>query len=483
MSTEEKSVVNEEKLRSFGWKDKLSYAAGDFGCNMSFALGGTFFTLFYNQYLGIETWLFSIILIVLKIWDAINDPLIGAVVDRSKAKTLGRFKGKFKRYIFIGAIGLIFSSAITFLPIPDAELWVKITICLLTYMVWDITYTLANVPYGALAAAITADPVERSQLSMWRNIGAFLAAFPIGIVLPFILYDDDNNLLGNRLIWVALVLGIIGFFAFMWLIRATMERITPSQLKSIEDTEPAPRSNYFKDLKAFFTNRHALGVTFATVGFFLGMYGAGTAVTVMFQSYFQNARISGLVTILGYLPIFLVIPFIPRLVRKYGKKKVAENGLLIGILGAVLMIVLPIPPNSTGIIIFIGTNLVSSFGLAFQSNISYAMVSDSIDYMEWKSGDRKEGTIYAWHSFFRKVAQGIGPAVVLLLMAWLGYNESFGAVQTFQTDINIRYLVAALNLFGIVMAWIMMKFVYNIDKKTLAEIRKGLGQEVKVDKA
>jgi GPH family glycoside/pentoside/hexuronide:cation symporter len=475
------SEENGEKIRPFGWKDKLSYAAGDFGCNMSFALSGSTFALFYNQYLQIETWIFAIILVVLKVWDAINDPLIGAIVDHSKIKTSGRLQGKFKRFIFVGAIGLIFSSAITFLPIPNAELGVKIFVCILTYIVWDASYTLANVPYGAMAATITADPVQRARLSMWRNIGAFLAALPIAIILPIITFDEDNNLLGERLIWIALILGVIGFFAFIFLIRTTVERVTPHQI--IEDVLESENSikgkrkkiNYIKDLKAFFTNRAALGVTFGSVSFFLGMFGAQTAITVMFQSYFENVRLSALILPLAYLPMFIVIPLIPNFVRKFGKKKVSEYGLLLGILGGLLMIFLPIPRNNTGIAVFLSCSMLSSLGLAFFSNISYAMVSDSIDYMEWKTGERNEGTIYAYHSFFRKVAQGVGPGLVLLLMAWLGYEETFGAVQTFQTDTNIRYLVAALNLFGLLMAWICVKFIYNIDKKTVLTMEAELG--------
>jgi GPH family glycoside/pentoside/hexuronide:cation symporter len=145
-------LKQKDQLRPFGLIDKLSYAAGDFGSNMSFALAGTFFTLFYTQFIGIRSVTFDNILVFIKLWDAINDPLIGALVDKCKSNKTGILSGKFKKFIFIGSIGLVFTSAFSFLPIPNARPWQKITFCILTYMLWDISYTLANVPYGALAA-------------------------------------------------------------------------------------------------------------------------------------------------------------------------------------------------------------------------------------------------------------------------------------------------------------------------------------------
>ncbi|MHA1745760.1 MAG: MFS transporter [Promethearchaeota archaeon] len=485
MSQEENNQENKQDLSQlppFGARDKLAYAAGDFGCNMSFALGGGFFTLFYTQYIGIPSLVFAGILVILKIWDAINDPLIGFLIDRSKPRAKGMYSGKFKRFIFIGSIALVLASALTFIPIPNAEMWVKITICILGYMIWDISYTVANVPYGSIAATITADPVERSQLSIWRNLGAFVAQIPIMISLPFILFDDDGNLVGTRLFWVALILGIIGFFAFQFCIRNSVERVSlpPSHLKSKENTLQAessePKISYFAAMKNFFNNRGALGITFGICAFFLGMYGGATTSTVMFQSYFQNAKISGMIAFILMIPMFFVMPLVKPTVKKYGKKIPSEMGLLLSILGGLLMVILPIEPNATGIAVIIGCNVLIGFGTGFLMSISYAMVSDSIDYGEWKSGVRQEGTIYSIHSFFRKAAQGLGPAMVLVLMVWLGYDETLGAAQTPQTALNMRYLYAALSLLTGVLAWVSIKFVYNIDQNMLKEIEKGLGR-------
>lgn len=111
------AALDTNGYRKVGLLDHVSYAAGDFGCNMSFVLAGTWFTLFYTQYMGIDSLLFSGILVVLKVWDAINDPLIGGLIDNSKRK----FKrGKFKTFIFWGSFGLMLFAALCFLPFPQA---------------------------------------------------------------------------------------------------------------------------------------------------------------------------------------------------------------------------------------------------------------------------------------------------------------------------------------------------------------------------
>lgn len=454
--------------RKFGMRDKLAYAAGDFGCNMSFTLAGTFFTLFYTQYMGISSITFAALLIVLKVWDAINDPLIGGLIDSSR-KTYKN--GKFKAFIATGSIGLMLAAALCFLPIPNASHVVKIILCLVGYMAWDAFYTMVNVPYGSMLSVISADAGDRSQLSAWRGLGAMLAAMPIGIILPMVLYDANNELLGSRLFFAALILGAIGLLAFQFMVRNTVQRIpTP-----VPD-ENAPKFSYVTAVKNFAKNRPALGATLMPVAQFLGTYGAATAITVMFQSYFKNAAISGLVTIVGYLPMFVFMPFIRKIVLRWGKKEAASFGMLFSILACILMLVIPIPPNGTGIAIYMALSLLNGLGMGIGMCVANAFMADAIDYNEWKNGVREEGTTYALHSFFRKLAQGVGPSIGLVLMVALGYDEALGASQPFEVALNMRYLVAALFLVGAILMWVATKFVYNLDKKTMEEMERALGR-------
>ena len=110
-------------------------------------------------------------------------------------------------------------------------------------------------------------------------------------------------------------------------------------------------------------------------------------------------------------------------------------------------------------------------GLGFYTCVSWALMADAIDYNEWKHGTREEGTVYALHSFFRKLAQGAGPSLALVVMVWLGYDESMKAAQTMEVATNMRYLVAGLYLVSAVFMFVGLALVYNLDKKTTEKMK------------
>ena len=170
--------------RKFGMRDKLAYAAGDLGCNMSFALKGTVQT-FWLVFMMMETGLLSGLLLLVQAWDAINDPLIGGLIDNDRRK----YKmGKFKTYIFIGACGLLLAGAAVFLPFPNAEVWVKVCLFVGGYLVWDACYTVANVPYGSMLSLISEDAGERAELSTWRSIGSMFGNILPMVILPTLIW-------------------------------------------------------------------------------------------------------------------------------------------------------------------------------------------------------------------------------------------------------------------------------------------------------
>ena len=460
--------VDVNGLRKFGMLDKLSYAAGDFGCNMSFALAGTYFTLFWTQYMGISSLLFAGLLVALKVWDAVSDPLIGSLMD---ASTKQYKEGKFKHFISIGAIGLVIAAALCFLPFKNAPYIVKVIICLLGYMAWDACYTIVNVPYGSMLSVITADPGDRAQLGAWRTLGSLAASLPMGILLPVFLYDENQNVMGVRLFITALVLGVVAWFAFHFMVSTTVQRVQVAP-----PSADAPKFNFLTSLKNFVCNRPALGATLQPVAMFLGTYGAGTASTVMFQAYFKNMAISGLMMLITMLPMVLFIPFVKKITVKWGKQEGSCFGLLFSIAACILMVFVPIPANGTGIAIYMGLQLLNGLGMGVSMCVGNAMMADAIDYNEWKNHTREEGTTYALHSFFRKLAQGIGPSIGLVLMVALGYNEQLGAAQPFDVALKMRYLVAVMYLVSAVLMYVGLKFVYNLDKETLSEMETALGR-------
>ncbi len=475
-------VLDANGKRKFGIRDSIAYAAGDLGCNMSFALKGTM-ALFWSQFMGMRLW-YPILLIIVQVWDAINDPLIGSIIDADKRKYK---KNKFLTYIWLGSIGLIVGGACCFLPFPGANEWAKAIIFIAGYIVWDAFYTIANVPYGSLLSLISNDPADRASLSAWRSIGSMVGNMLPMVILPFIIYDENDNLIGQNVFLAALIMGALGFICFQFMIKNTEIRVD-TEVKVNEDQ---PKFNVFKALKNFMRNRPAVGATLAAVGMFIGMQGATTAVQVVFQAYYKNTQISGIVQLFAMIPILLFTPLARKMVTKYGKKELAIVGSVFSIIGALgLFIVVPGNTN-IDLLIYILCQLVYSLGLGIYSTVSWAMMGDAIDYNEWKTGNREEGVVYAMHSFFRKLAQGLGPAVAIFIMGFYGYIENdvneYGEaiinieLLSFDVGLNMRWLVAILFLVSALLQFIGLALVYNLDKKTLAKMNADLGRDVEAD--
>ena len=462
---EESDMKKEPQLdangkRAFGIRDCLAYAAGDLGCNMSFALKSTM-SIFWTQFMGMDLW-YALLLIVVQVWDAINDPLIGSIVDADKRKYK---RNKFLTYIWAGSIGLIVGGACCFLPFPTAPVWARGIIFVAGYVVWDAFYTVANVPYGSLLSLISDDVKNRASLSAWRSVGSIFGNMLPMVILPFIIYDKDDNLIGDRVFIAALIMGVLGFICFQFMIRNTEIRVD----LDLTLNEKKPRFNVFKAFVNFLRNRAAVGATVAAMGMFIGMQGAATAVTVIFQSYYNNVQISGVVQLFAMIPIVLFTPLARRMVARFGKKELATFGSICSMVAGVFLFI--VIPDNTGLdlVIYVVAQLVFSLGLGIYSTVSWAMMGDAIDYNEWKTGNREEGTVYSLHSFFRKLAQGVGPSIVLLLMGLLGYVSELGTEgQSFQTSHNMCWLVAGLYLFSAIIQFVGVGIIFNLDKKTLA---------------
>ena len=515
----------------FGIRDKLAYAAGDLGCNMSFSLKGTVQT-FWLVFMMMETGLFSLLLLIVQAWDAINDPLIGSLIDSDKRK----YKlGKYKTYILIGALGLLVGGAAVFLPFQDADVVVKAVLFVLGYIIWDAAYTFANVPYGTMLNIVTEDNEERAALSVFRSIGGAVGNMLPMILLPMLIwkkvtYDPENPtwfldkieipdeakdkfslesltknpvtgeayeigdkvlspltgeqievLQGENVFFTALIMGVLGFIFFMFMLKNIT--IRGNEYAKLND-EGGEKINLIKSLGTFLKNRPAVGCTIAAMGMFLGMQSASTANTIMFATHFGKASLSGIVMLIGFLPMFIFMPFATKLVKKYGKKEVSTIGSIVGLVGGGILCLFPLFPKDAQLIIYMIGLVFFGLGLGFYNCVSWAMMGDAIDYQEWKTGKREESVVYALHSFFRKLAQGVGPAAVIAIMGTplIGYDSALGTIgQSPETASRLCWLVAGLYLFSAVCQFVGVAFVYNIDKKTLAEMNAQLGRDVESD--
>lgn len=270
-------------------------------------------------------------------------------------------------------------------------------------------------------------------------------------------------------------MGVLGFIAFIFMLKTITVRVDESTVKTGETSE---KFNVFKAFGQFMKNRPAVGATLAAMGMFLGMNSATTANTIMFATYFNMAQLSGLVQMIGFLPMFIFMPFITKIVNKYGKKEASVVGTLTSLVGGLFMLIFPLVSNvKLSLVLYLIGLVIFGVGMGVYTCVSWAMMGDAIDYNEWKYGTRAEGVVYSLHSFFRKLAQGVGPSVVLLLMGILGYESKLGTIgQSATTSHNMCWLVAGLYLFSAILQFIGLAVIYNLDKKTLAKMNEELGR-------
>ena len=515
--------LDEKGYRKFGIRDKLAYAAGDAGCNMSFGLKGTVQT-FWLVYMFMETGLFSILLLLVQAWDAINDPLIGTLIDNDKRK----YKlGKYKTYILIGACGLLIGGAAVFMPFPGANTVIKAVLFVLGYIIWDAAYTMANVPYGTMLNLVSEKAEERASLSVFRSLGGAVGGMLPGIILPMLIWNkvtfDPANptwfldkieipegaesafapenflknpitgelyqagdkvlspltgsqievLQGEKVFFAALIMGVLGFLFFLFMIK----NVTIRGNEYAQLNDEGEKVNLLKSFGTFMKNRPAVGCTVAAMGMFLGMQSATTATTIMFATHFGQASMSGLVTMVGFLPMFIFMPLATKLVKKFGKKEVASIGSIAGLIGGAILCVFPMCPKNIQLVVYMVGLIFFGLGMGFYNCVSWAMMGDAIDYQEWKFGQREEGVVYALHSFFRKLAQGVGPAAVIAIMGTplIGYVSSLGTIgQSAETAERLCWLVAGLYTFSAICQFVGVALIYNIDKKTLAQMTEEL---------
>ena len=455
-------------IRPFGWQDKLGYAMGDMGCGFSFQLVSSFMQLFYLQYIGIRAEDYAVIILISKAFDAVNDVVIGNLVDTKK---LGKNpKSKYMPWIIAGGLILVIFNVMIFAPVTALSYAGKYAWCLIAYCLWSIAYTMVNVPYGSLHSVITDKPNERTSLSTFRSVGAALPAIVIMIILPPIVYNKVENpvtgiteeiLKGETLLPVALVMSVVAFATLFGTTKLVKERV---QRAEIGENVTGMKA-FFSAFHSFFTNRAMLGATIATVAS-VALFNSTMALNNMvFQYFFKDTSKVGIAMIGSYAPMIVFMAILGKITAKYGKKNVIVTCMAIGAVAGIASIFVPMTADMTGMLIYIVCLMGLNIGNAvFQISV-WAIVADCIEVSYRKTGKSDEGSLYALYSFFRKLAQGVGQAVVSWGLVAIGFVEGENAVQAADFGDKVKSLYFIVLAAGSLIAFLSMKFIYNISKE------------------
>mgnify|MGYP000470344579 CR=1 FL=1 len=447
----------EEQVKSFNMGDKIGYALGDFGCAAFFAFVSSYLMVFYTDVLGISAAAVGTLFIVARIWDAINDPMMGALVDK-----VGTSKhGKFRPYVVKFGLPMVVVGILAFTAIPSLPESMKLPYAYVTYILFGMLYTAVNIPYGSLASVMSNDPDERTALSTFRNIGSIGANLLVMFFVPKVIFNAQGAVTAEGFMTCAVVLAVISSISFFLNFRLTRERIIHKVNKN--------KKNIGQTLKGLVKNRAFIGVALASFTMMAGMLTVSALNVFLFKDYFKAPKLTALGGMIGMLASFVIIPFAGVIVKKLGKKETSVLGALISSVTYVGMLFIP---NLTAPV-YIVLSFVAGLGTGLINTIIWALVGDAIDYQEYITGERNEGTVYSSYSLARKLAQAISGGIGGFALSILGYQS--GVVeQSASVGVGIKNIAIGGAAIGYILTSLILIFIYNLSKKKVAEMNKVL---------
>ncbi|WP_342504825.1 glycoside-pentoside-hexuronide (GPH):cation symporter [Sporosarcina sp. FSL K6-2383] len=454
-----KTATNSE-FRKFGMRDKVGYMFGDFGNDFFFILVASFLMIYYTDILHIHPATVGVLFLIARLWDAIADVTWGRFIDTRNAGKAG----KFKPWIFRMSFPLVISGILMFVYIPGMTNGFYLAYAFVTYILWGTLYSTVNIPYGSMASVITSDPVERTTLSTYRTLGANLAGLIINVAGPLILFVD-NDADANRFLLGAIIFGVLSISCYMACYKMTTERIiAPVRVKE--------KGNFGKTVKGLVKNKPLIWILIISLMFMICFMLIGAVNVFLFKEYFSNAKALSMVGFLQTGTVFVAMPMVRALVNKFGKKEVAAAGAL---LSAVIYSLLYFLPNLSTTQ-FISLLTIAMFGYAFFNLVIWAFVTDVIDYHEYLTGLREDGTVYSIYSFARKVGQAIAGGLGGFAIAAVGYNSGLD-VQTQDTLNGIYTLATLVPAVTFILMFLMLVFFYPLNKKRTNQLAIDLAEQ------
>lgn len=459
----------EEKQKTYGIKaiDKIGYAFGDMGGILTFSLVSSFLTMFYTDILHFTSTSIMMLMLVARIWDAVNDPIWGAFIDSRKPTRFGRFRP----YILGASVPLALGAFMMFLKIPGLTNTQYLIFAYVTYIFYGMMYTGVNIPYGSLASVVTSDEIERSSLSMWRSVGAGLGGLPAQILLPLVVYSTVTNADGttakvldsNKLSIAVACLSILTVIVFFSHFKMTKERV------SILPNQQQGDYSFLRALRMLLKNKPFLVLCVVSMLLICFQMYTQTIYNYLFKNFYEKPELYGIVTVCTYLPMALFLPVMGKLVRRFGKKEICAAGMGFAALVNILMYLVGFTALSSNPYLFLVLVFFSGAGQTFLVMEIWALVMDVIDYHELLSNRREEGTSYSIYSFVRKLGQTVAGAGVPAILGVIGYNGEL-ATQSSQVLDKLYSAATLVPAIMLLCMFVLLAFCYKLSKKELEKL-------------
>ncbi len=432
-------------------KEKLAYGAGDLGNGFMFDLGQIYLLKFYTDVLGISAYYGGLVFLVSKLFDAFVDSGVGTFVD--SRTNIGK-RGKFRPFILFGTLPLAITTFISFLT-PDLSQNGKIIWAFVTYMLFNATYSIVNIPYGSLAASMTKNPVDRAALASFRSLGSQGALFLTGIaVIPIVSQFEDHSV--GYPVAIA-IMGIIGVIFHLLCYAGVKEKAVVIKPKE----EKIPIGKAFGYL---FKNRPFLILITLTLFMILANFLKLSVQLFYVQYNLGKEGLIGAISTINMVMALLAIAVTTPLVKKFGKKMAA----VIGLTGSVIFEVLNFFIFGDTVTGFLTIHAIGYFFFTIPNTIIWALIADIVEYGEWMSGERTEGIIYSTYSFMRKVSQALAGFLPGVILTTIGYVPN--AIQTAGALTGIKMMQFVIPAICSLIALLAFGFFYNLTDKRHKEI-------------
>lgn len=448
-----------KKAKPFGIRDKIGYLFGDFGNDFTFLLSSSFLMKFYTDVMGVDGFVVGIVMMVARFADAFTDVTMGRICDRSKPTPAGKFKPWIRRMCGPVAIAsfLIYQSSLAGMPMAF-----KITYLFITYILWgSVFYTAINIPYGSMASAISSEPGDRQSLSTFRSMGGALAGVLVGAVIPLIAYDDINGnsvLNGERFTVIAGVFSLLSVGCYLLCYTLTTERVTPEI-----NVEAQKNNSLITMFRNAVKNRALISIIAASIVMLLAQLTMQSMANYVYPNFYKNPTAQTASTVLMLVGMMFAAAVAKPLAHKFGKAEVSVASNILA--AAVCIILFFVKPKNVWV--YVAFQSVSWLGLGIFTMVSWALITDVIDYSEIKNGIREDGSVYALYSFARKLGQAASAGLSGALLSVIGYTEATAFDPSVVNGIfSISTLVPAIG-FGLLAA--ILWFWYPLHKKQVEE--------------
>lgn len=443
-------------IRPFSMRDKIGYTLGDLGCCCTEQFRAMYLSVFYTLCLHLNPFHVGILMLATKVWDAINDPIVGALVDMREAKD---GKGKFVPWIRAFAFPMGVLCVLGFLNTSDWDYGIRIAYCFVSYVLYEILFTCVQVPFGSLSAVMTDDERHRTELSRYRSLGGTIFMTAIVMVGPLVLYVDNNPVPG-RFLMMASICALIGFVCLMVTSVWCKERV------SVPSRPKGEKFNYLQIVKEIARNKPLVGVICFSL---VGMIGASVTNglnTYLFRDYFGDVRTQALFGMLSTLFAAVVFFITQPIANKLGKKEWCVFGAAAGATVFAVLFFFPLK-SAMAFICVAGVCYMLVSGMQV---LVWALLNDSIDYHELRTGERSEGVMYSSYSFFRKLASAVSGSLSSFVLGLIGYNTAAGAVQTDAVIQGIWHAYTSCYALGYGLAALVLFLMYPLTKRKTEEM-------------